>query len=169
MPENLCGVDLPASDQIALSAGAAEIVVPNREDWLRTVNRLAQRVARLGQRSLEDRAQALDYLARRLAANSPAANLSRQGERLRDLLTRLRSGTRLQLTRVEHRLQMAMRTLHSVSPLATLDRGYAIVMDADSGKVLSDASKVTTGSDIRARLHVGELIATVKEISNDDP
>ncbi len=167
-------VDFTIADFVAdlrapTPSGAAELVVPNREDWLRTVNRLAQRVARLGQRSLEDRAQALDYLARRLAANSPAANLGRQGERLRELLARLSSGTRLHVTRVEHRLQLAMRTLHSVSPLATLDRGYAIVMDADSGKVLSDANTVTAGSDIRARLHVGELIATVKEISNDDP
>jgi exodeoxyribonuclease VII large subunit len=64
---------------------------------------------------------------------------------------------------------MAMRALHSVSPLATLERGYAIVMDADSGKALTDVSTVTTGSEIRARLHAGELSATVTKLApNDD-
>ena len=48
-----------------------------------------------------------------------------------------------------------------MSPLATLDRGYAIVMDAGSGAVLSDASKVKQGAEIKAKLHKGELTATV--------
>ena len=55
-----------------------------------------------------------------------------------------------------------MRGLHTVSPLATLERGYAIVEDADSGKVLTSASDATVGRDIRARLGKGELTATVK-------
>jgi exodeoxyribonuclease VII large subunit len=45
--------------------------------------------------------------------------------------------------------------------LATLDRGYAIVEDASSGKVLLKASDAAPGEDIRARLAEGELIATV--------
>ena len=59
-----------------------------------------------------------------------------------------------------------MRGLHSVSPLATLERGYAIVEDASSGKVLLAASDAKPGDDIRARLADGELIATVKK--NDE-
>jgi exodeoxyribonuclease VII large subunit len=55
-----------------------------------------------------------------------------------------------------------MRGLHAVSPLATLDRGYAIVEDADSGKVLMNAADAEVGTDIRARLANGELTATVK-------
>jgi exodeoxyribonuclease VII large subunit len=58
-------------------------------------------------------------------------------------------------------LQLAVRALESVSPLATLDRGYAIVSDAASGRVLSDASKVTKGMTIEARLSSGGLEATV--------
>jgi exodeoxyribonuclease VII large subunit len=55
-----------------------------------------------------------------------------------------------------------MRGLHSVSPLATLERGYAIVEEATTGKVLLSPSDVSPGDDIRARLAHGELIATVK-------
>ncbi|MDX2412665.1 MAG: exodeoxyribonuclease VII large subunit, partial [Woeseiaceae bacterium] len=65
------------------------------------------------------------------------------------------------LSEVSHRRELAMRGLPSVSPLATLDRGYAIVEDASSGKVLLKASDAVPGDDIRARLAEGELIATV--------
>jgi exodeoxyribonuclease VII large subunit len=61
-----------------------------------------------------------------------------------------------------------MRSLHSVSPLATLDRGYAIVEDAATGRVLLRGSDVAPGDDIRARLARGELIATVKSAENSD-
>ena len=57
-----------------------------------------------------------------------------------------------------------MRGLHSVSPLATLDRGYAIVEDASTGRVLLKASEAAPGDSIRARLAEGDLIATVTSI-----
>ena len=55
------------------------------------------------------------------------------------------------------------RALHSVSPLATLDRGYAIVLDSD-GKAMTDASSADTGDEIRARLSKGELFANVTKV-----
>ena len=160
--------DFVADVRAPTPSGAAEWVVPDRDDWLRTINRLAQRVARLGQRSLEDREQTLDYLARRLASSSPMASVERAIDALNSLRRRLKAASQLALANSDHRLQLAMRALHSVSPLATLDRGYAIVMDADSGKALTDASAVATGSEIRARLHSGELLATVTKVSADD-
>ena len=160
--------DFVADVRAPTPSGAAELVVPDRDDWLRTINRLAQRVARLGQRSLEDREQTLDYLARRLASSSPMASVERSVGALSNLRRRLKAASQSALSNADHRLQLAMRALHSVSPLATLDRGYAIVMDADSGKALTDASTVTPGSKIRARLHSGELSTTVNGVSSND-
>ena len=90
------------------------------------------------------------------------ATLHRSATRLADLQRRLSSGTRDALADSKHRLELAMRGLHGVSPLATLDRGYAIVEDAESGEVLVNAANASIGRDIRARLAEGELIATVK-------
>jgi len=160
--------DFVADVRAPTPSGAAELVVPDRDDWLRTINRLAQRVARLGQRSLEDHEQTLDYLARRLASSSPMASVERSVSALSNLRQRLQAASQRALSNADHRLQLAMRALHSVSPLATLDRGYAIVMDADSGKALTDASTVTPGNEIRARLQSGELSATVTGVSSND-
>jgi len=153
--------DFVADVRAPTPSGAAEIVVPDREHWLRAINSLAARIGRLGRRAVEDRAQSLDWLGRRLAQASPSAVVERSIARLAGLRQRLNVSVRDTASSVSHRLELAMRGLHSVSPLATLDRGYAIVEDASSGKVLLKASDAAPGDSIRARLAEGELIATV--------
>jgi len=155
--------DFVADVRAPTPSGAAEIVVPDRQDWLRLLNTLATRISRLGQRTVEDLGQTLDWLSRRLLQTSPYATLERSLSRLSGLQQRLSSAARRSVANANHRLELAMRGLHSVSPLATLERGYAIVEDASSGKVLLDAAEATAGDDIRARLAHGQLIATVKK------
>jgi len=179
--------DFVADVRAPTPSGAAELIVPDRGDWLRAINSLTSRLARSGQRVLENRGQTLDWLSRRLLQTSPQQTLLRQHERLRELRRRLASGITQDLLRQQpvltnlwqrlragagrsvadssHRLELAMRGLHAVSPLATLDRGYAIVEDVKSGKVLMNAADAAAGDDIRARLAKGELIATVKSKS----
>jgi exodeoxyribonuclease VII large subunit len=55
---------------------------------------------------------------------------------------------------------MAQRALDAISPLATLERGYAIVTRAD-GSVLQDAAEVRAGDEIEARLRRGSVKARV--------
>ena len=59
------------------------------------------------------------------------------------------------------KLHVAARTLNSVSPLATLERGYAIVSDTETGNILTSAETVATGTQIETRLATGSLLATV--------
>jgi len=65
---------------------------------------------------------------------------------------------------LQHRVRSErMQTaLESLSPLAILDRGYALVFDAD-GKLLKDVARVNPGDNISARLSRGQLHATVNE------
>jgi exodeoxyribonuclease VII large subunit len=66
-----------------------------------------------------------------------------------------------------NRLGAGMRALHAVSPLATLERGYAIVSRAD-GTILHDAAGVMPGEEIGARLAKGRLEAVVKRAIGGD-
>jgi exodeoxyribonuclease VII large subunit len=50
--------------------------------------------------------------------------------------------------------------LHALSPLAILDRGYALVFDAQ-GNLLKDARRAKVGDEISARLSHGEIHAAV--------
>ena len=59
------------------------------------------------------------------------------------------------------RVERVDTALQALSPLAILERGYALVFDA-SGKLLKDAAKVKAGDVISARLAKGTVEAKVK-------
>jgi exodeoxyribonuclease VII large subunit len=65
------------------------------------------------------------------------------------------------------RLAVAVRTLDAVSPLATLQRGYAIVTDS-KGTVVTNAQDVRTGQLIDARLTQGTIRARVERATNPE-
>jgi exodeoxyribonuclease VII large subunit len=60
------------------------------------------------------------------------------------------------------RVERMITALSALSPLAILERGYALVFDA-SGTLLKDAARVKAGDEISARLAKGMLGATVKK------
>ncbi|WP_422449397.1 exodeoxyribonuclease VII large subunit, partial [Thermoanaerobacterium sp. DL9XJH110] len=84
----------------------------------------------------------------------PGGRLAQQAQRLDELELRLRRAAESLLARVEHRLKLAQRGLDAISPLATLERGYAIVSGPDC-RVLQDATEVKPGDAIEARLRRG--------------
>jgi exodeoxyribonuclease VII large subunit len=51
--------------------------------------------------------------------------------------------------------------LQALSPVAILERGYALVFDG-SGKLLKDARKVKAGDEISAKLAKGTVTARVE-------
>ena len=177
--------DFVADVRAPTPSGAAEIVVPDQHDWLRRIEAMATRIARVGQRMVEDEAQRVDWCASRMVTAlrrqllerqhdvqalrgelvqlSPAVSVQRSIGRLTALRQRLGSATHDSLSQLGHRVALLGRALHSVSPLATLERGYAIVLDAD-GKAMTDAATAKEGDEIRARLSKGELAATVTKV-----
>jgi exodeoxyribonuclease VII large subunit len=83
------------------------------------------------------------------------------GARVAALAGVMRNVLLLQRTRVE-RLTTG---LESLSPLAVLERGYALVFDA-AGKLLKDAKGTEVGQEISARLARGEIVARVTRSGN---
>lgn len=61
-----------------------------------------------------------------------------------------------------HQLQQKGRALDTVNPLSTLERGYAIILDAQ-GNVIRNTAQVNVGNKIKARLWQGELVCEVLE------
>jgi len=62
--------------------------------------------------------------------------------------------------RARLRLARAAGALDALSPLAVLQRGYAVVAD-EAGRVVTDTGAVAPGDRIHARLRRGTLLATV--------
>jgi exodeoxyribonuclease VII large subunit len=73
---------------------------------------------------------------------------------------------RNQLLQNKVRLERMGKALEMLSPLAILERGYALVFDG-TGRLVKDAAQVQAGQEISARLARGEIRATVKKTTED--
>ena len=201
--------DFAADVRAPTPSAAAELAVPNGEEWLVSLRRLQGRLVRAVGRRVEVQGERLRWLMGRAALVSPVARLAQQSQRLdhleirmgrswRHIVTQRRSAlaeyrTRLwqaspvarvqtaiarhgalsarlrvagteQLRRARERLQPLVRTLNAVSPLATLDRGYAIVSRED-GSIVRNAADAAPGTIIEARLSIGKVRAKVEKPS----
>jgi len=86
--------------------------------------------------------------------------LSGMSKELESRTTALVAVTRNVLLQHRVRSERLQTALESLSPLAILDRGYALVFDAN-GKLLKDPASVNVGDEISARLARGEIQAAV--------
>ena len=103
----------------------------------------------------------VDNALARLRSNSPAVRLRIAADRVANARLRLAAAARAQLTVPATQLAVLSGRLHTVSPLRTLERGYAIVQDA-AGNVLRSAAQVQPGDPITARVADGIIKATVR-------
>jgi len=133
--------DFVADVRAPTPSGAAEIVVPDRRDWLRTIDALATRIARLGQRAVEERAQSLDWLSRRLARSSPAASVRQQREWLRTLGGRLAAAIRQALLAERGSLETVRGELLRRSPALSVERSLHALSDLKGRLVAATAAR----------------------------
>jgi exodeoxyribonuclease VII large subunit len=153
------------------------------QQWERSLNQLSPRAR------LQQHAQRLDELDQRmrrairarlerarvrlsnaealLGRSSPARRLAPLKQRLDVAQRRLPAAIQRRLQIARERFERSMRTLNAVSPLATLERGYAIVTDAGA-HVVTDVSALAPGARIEARVARGSVRATVTDVFATD-
>jgi exodeoxyribonuclease VII large subunit len=147
--------------------------------WQRSLDRLSPRAR------LQQHAQRLDELEQRLqrgvlsllertrvrlanaqallGRSSPARRIAPLKQRMDVAQYRLPAAIQRRLQVARERFERAMRTLNAVSPLATLERGYAIVTDAGA-HVVTDASTLAPGAPIDVRVARGSVRANVTDV-----
>ncbi|MCC6905288.1 MAG: exodeoxyribonuclease VII large subunit, partial [Anaerolineae bacterium] len=111
--------------------------------------------------------QELAWARLNLLRHSPRARVDSARQMIDSLEARLEQATRTGLSLRRTRLEGQARALESLSPRATLARGYAIVTDSNGG-VLRDVRMVTVGDTIRIQLQQGRLRATVEQAEEPD-
>lgn len=97
----------------------------------------------------------------RLENQSPKSRVHEARIKLTNLHRNLHNLLPVQLEQRNQQLMALIRTLDAVSPLGTLNRGYAIVTRENNGQILLDADQASIDEKILIRLAKGRLSAHI--------
>ena len=120
------------------------------------------RLRRALEQQLHNRRERLARLDTRLAAQHPGRQLALLRQRLDGLAERLPRAMEHELRQQRQQLAALAHSLQLVSPLATLGRGYSILLD-ERGNAIRQAAQTQPGQRLRARLGEGELEVRVED------
>jgi exodeoxyribonuclease VII large subunit len=158
--------DLVADERAPTPSGAAERVVPDRAEWLRTLETTGRRLALAMRRRLTDQRQALQLREQRLARAHPGVVLRRHAQRLDELEGRLSLALRVRLQRERTRAEAARARLGRASPVL---RVAALRLRLDSARrhlataARGRASEARQRFELAARtLHAVSPLATLE-------
>jgi exodeoxyribonuclease VII large subunit len=112
--------------------------------------------------------ECLNEWQRRLLAASPTAQLERWRERLGRYDDALRVAAQKALQRRQQTLQVFAAKLEALSPYAVLQRGYALVRDPATGRVVTRSAHLTKGQIAEVLMADGQLQVTVNEVVTKD-
>ncbi len=154
--------DFVADMRAPTPSAAAELAVPDARE-LRASIRFSQRgIAQTANNRIGDARVRLSNETYALGRHSPQARITNDRQRVDDLARRL-SGRVIQMIALRRgELTGALRHLDALNPQATLARGYAIVREKSSGRVVKSTSQVAGGKEIQVRVSDGGFEATVK-------
>ena len=153
--------DFAADVRAPTPSAAAELAVPDRAELQSAVRGQWMRLAGVLQRRLAERRQSLANLAQDLQRNSPVGRIQSLRQRVDELfqVSSVRLGHLLALRR--ERFNGLAGRLVTLSPFATLERGYAIVRHKDTRRVVTSVKQVVSGEPVVVYVQDGEFDATV--------
>jgi exodeoxyribonuclease VII large subunit len=167
----ICGVghetdfslaDFAADVRAPTPSAAAEMVAPDRAELHAQVTGLAGALVTAMQGAIEERRWRLAEQAQALRHLSPAAQLAQARQRVDDLLGGAQAAMRHILALRRERLGGLSGRLAGVSPLGTLERGYAIVRHRETGAVVCSVEQVAPGDALGIRVADGEFEAQAR-------
>ena len=156
-------VDYVADIRASTPTDAAKRAVPDLAEEISLLTAARRRLERAITQRLDREQQRLDALRSRPVLAAPSTLVDQHVTAVAALRSRAQLVLSHRLDRASSEVHHTLARLRSLSPLATLERGYAVVRRAVDGTVLRDPAAVSVGDDLRVRLASGELAARVIE------
>jgi exodeoxyribonuclease VII large subunit len=152
--------DFAADVRAPTPSAAAELVVPDAQDWLESVGRLNARLQRGMRRRIAEHRQRLLWLTGRAALVSPGARLREQAQRLDELEQRLTRALRRRLLERRERLRWLSGRAALVSPAARLAQQAQRL-----GSLQQRLERASLAALRRARERLKPLVRTLNAVS----
>ncbi|HCB05429.1 MAG TPA: exodeoxyribonuclease VII large subunit [Nocardioides bacterium] len=151
-------LDLVADVRASTPTDAAKLVVPDVAEELRMVDAARHRLRHSLGGWLAREQAGLDALRSRPVLGDPRGLLDERADEIRELRDRARRTLGHRLDRAEDDIAHQRARARALSPLATLERGYAVLQDAE-GHVVTSVTAVAASSEISVRVADGRVHA----------
>lgn len=155
-------LDYVADLRASTPTDAAKRVVPDVGEELARVHQLRDRVRRHLLGRVERELHGLASLRSRPALAAPRQLVAGRAEEVAQLRDRARRVLGHRLDHAQTDLGHALARVVALSPLATLERGYAVLQQPD-GTVVTDPAQVAAGELLHARVAQGSFDVTVNQ------
>ncbi len=156
--------DLVADVRAPTPSAAAELCTPDRAAITGDLRAATRAMTALMRDDLEQRMSDLDALQRNLQRVSPALRAEQLRQRIDERTRTMTAHIARVLTIDRERLGARLAALAALNPTAVLERGYALVNDADSGAIIRHAHEGERGRTLRIRVADGSFGVTATGI-----
>lgn len=160
-------LDLVADLRASTPTDAAKRIVPDRGDEIAKVVAMRDRGRYVLTQRLHREQQGLATVRTRPVLAEPHRTFDAMSEVISTLAARSRRCLDNRLVRAHDDIDHRLARVRALSPLATLQRGYAVVQ-TDAGAVVTASSDVAAGEQVVARLASGSICATVDSTAGAD-
>ncbi|MDH6123167.1 exodeoxyribonuclease VII large subunit [Kitasatospora sp. GP82] len=155
-------LDFVADLRASTPTDAAKRIVPDVGEELAKVHQLRDRARRQVFGRVERELAGLASVRSRPVLAAPHRLVDGPADEVAALLGRTRRCLGHRLDAAESDLGHTLARVVALSPLATLERGYAVLQRAD-GHVVTDSAQVTAGEQLHARVAEGTFAVRVEE------
>ncbi|WP_263283280.1 exodeoxyribonuclease VII large subunit [Nocardioides rotundus] len=159
-------LDLVADVRASTPTDAAKLVVPDVVEELRGVTQARDRLRSTLAGHLDRELAMLQQLRSRPAMADPRSLVDTRRDEVDVLADRSRRSLRHALDRAADDLEHQRARARAMSPLATLQRGYAVLQDAD-GHVVTSVTALSPGDPVSARVADGRVQATTTALEEE--
>ena len=156
-------LDLVADVRASTPTDAAKLVVPDMAEEVQGVTWARDRLRQVITQRIVREQEWLAQVRSRPAMADPRNLLVARSDELDDLLARARRTLSHRLDRATDDIGHQRARAQALSPLATLQRGYAVLQDAD-GHVVTSVAQAAVGAAVSVRVADGRIHATTDRI-----
>lgn len=160
--------DFVADHRAPTPSAAAEMAVPDQAELLRQVEMLGTRMQHVLKRRITLHRERLRMLTHSPGLRRPESKIQQRQQQVDELLHRASLAARHKMRTKGQMLRFLTGKLDSLSPLATLGRGYAICQ-RPNGQVVRRAADVSVGQVVDVRLAEGVLACQVRGVKGMAP
>lgn len=157
--------DFAADVRAPTPSAAAELAVPDQVELRQAIERLAQQMGQALDYQLDAARQALEHSLRAVQRLSPRGRVAAYRQQVDELGQRSQRALAHTLALRRAQVGALEARLAALSPLATLERGYAIVRRRDDGQLIRQVSQVRDWDWVQIRVQDGEFEAITRRES----